>query len=90
MTSNTYPKLLSTNRSFVTDIFGWLEGQRSGISGEVPFYGTSPFDLVTYGLELGLIPTVPLVFQPVSGQQANHHIGSTDVPRSFGGSSPRE
>jgi hypothetical protein len=34
---------------------------------EVVFDGTSPFDLVTYDLELGLIPTLPLVFQPVSG-----------------------
>jgi hypothetical protein len=85
MTSNRYPKLLSTNRSLVTDIFGWLEVQGSGIPGEVPFYGTSQFELVTYGLEFGLIPG-PLVFQPVSGKQANHRSGSTDVPRSFGGS----
>ena len=37
---------------------------------------------------VSLIPTLPVVFQAVSGQQANHRISSTDVPRSIGG--PRE
>ena len=71
-----------------TDVSGWFVVQHSGIPGEDLFDGTSQFDFVTYGLELGLIPTLPVVFQAVSGQQANHRIRSTDVPRSIGG--PRE